>query len=108
MLQFNKLKKKTKKNIAQNFRNWFLNQNYHFNIKFIAKKIIKQLIALILINKIAFNQKNRILSLKNLSKDNIQILISLFDKSLKKNVYHKNAINRKKSKLTNIIKFLIN
>jgi len=104
MLQANKIKKKQKKNIKQNFRNWFLNQNYNFNIKFIAKKILKQLTAISLISKHVINKNNKLL--KNLVKDNIRILTSLFDKSLKKNIFHKNTINKKKTRLNNIIKFL--
>lgn len=94
-----------KKNIAQNFRNWFLNQNYKFNIKFIAKKILKQIIAAQQAAK-QIEQKNKE-KLKFLIKRNIQILTSLFDKSLKKNIYSKNIANKKKSKLNIIANSLI-
>ncbi len=97
-------KKKEKKNIAQNFRNWFLNQNYKFNIKLIAKKILKQIIAI----QHLFKEINKTNSKKLISliKENINVLNSLFDKSLKRNIYHKNIINKKKSKLNQIINFL--
>lgn len=98
------IKKKQKNNITQNFRNWFLNQNYKFNIKFVAKKMLKQLVAIQLYIKEI--KKKDLQDLKNLIKININLLVSLFDKSLKEGIYKKNTLNRKKIKLSNVFKIL--
>ncbi len=100
MLKFDK-----KKHIAQNVRNWFLNQNYKFNIKFIAKRVLKQLIAIQLSLKDGERENKE--TLIKLAKRNIKNLIGLFDKSLKKRIYKKNAINKKKGKLGILLSFLI-
>jgi ribosomal protein S20 len=94
-------KQKNRKHISQNLRNWVINQNYILKIKNLAKYILQQL-------KFFLNLTN--LDLKSLIKlvisKNIYLLTSLLDKSLKKNVFHKNSIIKKKQKLSKLISLL--
>ncbi len=99
------IQKKTNiKNIIQNLRNKFLNQNYKLNIKFIGKKLFKQIITYFYFNRIFKNEIK--INLKSLIFKNIKNLTSLFDKSLKKKVYKKNNIYKKKIKLFYILNLL--
>lgn len=105
-------KKNQRKNINQNLRNKILNQNYKFNLKFIGKKIFKQIKTFFHFNKFI---KAKTIFIKIL-KQNLNLLIisnfknifSLLDKSYKKNIYKKNNILRKKSKLFRIKNLLLN
>lgn len=76
-------KKKDKKSIKQNLRNQMINLKYKFMIKNLLKTLkTKELI----IDSFVISNK-----LKTLT-----TLIKYLDKSLKKRVFHKNAILRKK------------
>lgn len=76
-------KKKNKKSIKQNLRNRMLNLKYKFMVKNLLKTLKTKEIT---INSFVIANK-----LKTLT-----ILIKYLDKSLKKKVFHKNAILRKK------------
>lgn len=82
-------KQKNRKQIKQNYRNKKYNLKYKIIIK-ILFKILKSKEQII--NSTVISNK-----LKNFS-----LLLKYLDKSLKKNVFHKNNINRKK-KLANKI-----
>lgn len=87
---------------SETFKNWTLNKNYLFNIKNLGKYLLKQ-INFYLNYKFSFKEK---FLLKNLIKKNTFMLISLLDKSIKKNILNNKTVDKKKIKIMKIFNTL--
>ena len=94
-------KQKNRKMIHQNLRNKVLNRKYSSLMKFFFKKLKVKLG--LLHKKLDMNLNDR-LEIFCLQKK----LDSIIDKSVKRNVIHKNKSSRKKSQIAKIIKKAFN
>lgn len=92
-------KEKNRKNIKQNLRNRLINRRYKSTIKTLIKNIKKNLKDLI-------KEENKDLQLKkkNLIQKTTNLFFSFVDKSVKKNIFHKNKAGRKKARLVKFVK----
>ena len=89
--------KSAKKRILINERNRLRNRFYKSSVRTLTKNFFKELEAY----KISNNPEDKKKVTRLLSS-----IYSLMDKATKKNVYHKNAASRKKSKLAGYLKLI--
>ncbi len=92
-------KQKNRKNIAQNLRNRLINRRYKSTIKSLTKNL-KKLLKDIIKEKEETIQKEKIEVLQKMK----NLIFSFLDKSVKKNIFHKNKAGRRKSRLVNFVK----
>lgn len=91
-------KEKNRKNVAQNLRNRLINRRYKSTVKTLTKNLKKVLKDIIKSGKEEVQSEK-----KEIIQKNQNLIFSFIDKSVKKNIFHKNKAGRKKSRLIRFI-----
>ncbi len=92
-------KKKNRKTVAQNLRNRLINRRYKSTIKTLTKNLKK-----LLKNMVKETTEEKQKGAKELIEKIKNQIFSFVDKSVKKNIFHKNKAARKKSRLVKFMK----
>jgi len=96
-------KQKNRKHINQSLRNRVINRRYSSTIKYFTKLLKKHFSFIDQLKKTSKNQSIEITTKKIEVISIASKLTSFLDKAVKKKVFHKNTVGRKKSKMQKMI-----